>query len=284
LLSHVLPLGIGLCLGAQSAAGLVSSARAQSTNANQNAHPPTQASAAKPSQATGPTSSAKAPAGQKPAPSANTGVTPPATQTADGSRVTLAAVQVFYEQTKDVSADFQQTYVNKLYDRTDRSRGHVVFKKPGKMRWDYAKPNGKVIVASSSKLTVYEPGDEPTDKGQVLQQNFAQAELPQAMSFLLGTGKLSEDFDAKLLDATREGFPNGQVLELKPKQPSPHFDRLLFYVETSAALRGLVRRIVIIDASGNRNRFDFSALKFNANVPESTFEWKPPADARRVQL
>jgi outer membrane lipoprotein carrier protein len=174
--------------------------------------------------------------------------------------------------------------VNKLYDRTDRSRGHVVFKKPGKMRWDYAKPNGKVIVAGTGKLTVFEPGDEPTDKGQVLQQSFAQAELPQAMSFLLGTGKLSEDFDAKLLDAAREGFPNGQVLELKPKQPSPHFDRLLFYVETSAALRGLVRRIVIIDASGNRNRFDFSALKFNSNVPESTFDWKPPADARRVQL
>lgn len=198
--------------------------------------------------------------------------------------MTLAAVQAFYEQTRDVSADFHQTYVNKLYDRTDRSRGHVVFKKPGKMRWDYAKPNGKVIAASSGKLVVYEPGDEPTDKGQVLQQNFAQAELPQAMSFLLGTGKLADDFDAKLLDAAREGFPNGKVLELRPKQPSPHFDRLLFYVETAAAVRGLVRRLVIIDASGNRNRFDFSGLKFNSGIADSTFDWTPPADARRVQL
>jgi len=197
---------------------------------------------------------------------------------------TLAAVQAFYDQTRDVSTDFTQTYVIKLYDRTERSRGHVSFKKPGKMRWDYAKPNGKVIVANAGKVVIYEPGDEPSDPGQVLEQNLAQADLPQAMSFLLGTGKLVEDFDAKLLDPNREGFASGQVLELRPKKPSPHFERLLFYVETSAALRGLVRRLVIVDASGNRNRFDFSAFKFNAGTPESTFEWRAPASARRVHL
>lgn len=266
-------LGMSLILGAQSAA--ISSGRAAAQ-----AHPApasgAQPSAAKPSSAT-PTA---APA--QPAPAAKNSAA--ASTDDDAARVTLAAVQTFYEQTRDVSADFQQTYVNKLYDRTDRSSGRVVFKKPGKMRWDYAKPNGKVIAASSGKLVVYEPGDEPTDKGQVLQQNFAQAELPQAMSFLLGTGKLADDFDAKLLDAAREGFPKGQVLELRPKQPSPHFDRLLFYVETAAAVRGLVRRLVIIDASGNRNRFDFSGLKFNSGVSEGTFDWTPPADARRVQL
>lgn len=262
--------GFGVALGAQSAAVLTSGAFAQAHPTPANGAQP---SAAKPSSAT-PTAPAAAP---KPA-NADTA------QASDAARVTLAAVQTFYEQTRDVSADFHQTYVNKLYDRTDKSRGHVVFKKPGKMRWDYAKPNGKVISASSGKLVVYEPGDEPTDKGQVLQQNFAQAELPQAMSFLLGTGRLADDFDGKLLDAAREGFPNGQVLELRPKKPSPHFDRLLFYVDTDAKVRGLVRRLVIIDSSGNRNRFDFSALKFNSGVSDNTFDWTPPADARRVQL
>jgi outer membrane lipoprotein carrier protein len=217
---------------------------------------------------------------------ATTPATPPPTTApdADASRIALSTVQAFYDQTRDVTADFFQTYVNKLYDRTDRSHGHVVFKKPGKMRWDYAKPNGKVIVASSGKLLVFEPGEEAGSKGQVLEQNFSQADLPQALAFLLGTGKLSEDFDARLLDAAKEGFASGQVLELHAKKPNPHFDRLLFYVETTAALRGLVRRLVILDASGNRNRFDFTAFKFNTGAPESTFEWRPPADARRVHL
>jgi outer membrane lipoprotein-sorting protein len=41
---------------------------------------------------------------------------------------------------------------------------------------------------------------------------------------------------------------------------------------------------VIVDASGNRNRFDFSGFKFNGGTPESAFEWKAPAEARRVHL
>ena len=198
-------------------------------------------------------------------------------------RLVAAAVQAFYEQTRDVSAGFYQTYVNKLYQRTDRSSGHVVFKKPGKMRWDYDKPNGKVIVSDGSKLLVYEPGEDG-EKGQVVEQVITQAQLPQAMAFLMGTGRLEDDFTFRLLDAQREGYASGDVLELTPKQPTPHYDRILFYVERNSALRGLVRRMLIIDGNGNRNRFDFNGLKFNSNVADSTFTWQPPAGTRRVQM
>lgn len=218
----------------------------------------------------------------KPKPAAPTAAAPAAST--DAARQTAATVQSFYDQTKDLSASFFQTYVNKVYDRTDRSSGKVTFKKPGRMRWDYAKPNGKIIVASSGKFTLFEPGDEPGDVGQVIEQNFQESDLPQAMAFLMGTGKLADDFDFKLLDAAREGYAAGQVLELKPRRPNPHFERLLFYVESAARLRGLVRRLVIIDSTGNRNRFDFNEFKFNTGAPDSTFTWKPPANARRVHM
>jgi outer membrane lipoprotein carrier protein len=208
---------------------------------------------------------------------------PGAPATEPDARIVAAAVQAFYEQTKDVSASFYQTYVNKLYQRTDRSSGKVVFKKPGKMRWDYDQPNGKVIVSNGSKLLVFEPG-EAGDKGQVVEQQIGQAQLPQAMAFLMGTGRIEDDFTFRLLDARREGYPSGDVLELRPRQPTPHYDRILFYVERTAALRGLVRRLLIIDATGNRNRFDFSALKFNSSVGEQVFNWRPPEGTRRVQM
>lgn len=220
-----------------------------------------------------------------PAKPASTGAAAPAAAPVvdEAARRVAATVQAFYDQTHDVTASFFQTYVNKLYDRTDRSSGRVVFKKPGRMRWDYVKPNGKVIVAGGGKLVVYEPGDEG-EAGQVLEQGFKDSDLPQAMAFLMGGGRLADDFTFRLLDASKEGFPSGEVLELTPKKPSPHFERLFFYVESAPALRGLVRRLLIVDASGNRNRFDFSELKFNAAVPEATFDWKPPANARRVNL
>ncbi len=201
----------------------------------------------------------------------------------DPARNVAAAVQAFYDQTKDVSAIFHQTYVNKLYQRTDRSSGRVVFKKPGMMRWDYDKPNGKVIASNGKRLVVFEPGEDG-DKGQVVEQEISQAQLPQAMAFLMGTGKLERDFDFRLLDAQREGYATGDVLELRPKQPTPHYDRILFYVERTPALRGLVRRLLIIDANGNRNRFDFSGLKFNVGTADQPFNYRAPEGARRVQL
>ena len=220
---------------------------------------------------------------------------PASAQPADAARDVARAVQTFYDQTRDVTATFHQTYVNKLYKRTDRSSGKVVFKKPGMMRWDYAQPNGKVIASTGKSLTVYEPGDKG-EPGQVIEQAIAQAQLPQALAFLMGTGKLEEDFtfrllDAgaegftfRLLDAAREGYPNGDVLELQPKQPTPHYARILFYVERDPRLRGLVRRILIIDEAGNRNRFDFSALKVNASVGEEPFRWSPPVGSRKLEL
>lgn len=197
------------------------------------------------------------------------------------ARQVAANVQSFYDQTTSVSAAFFQTYVNKLYQRTDRSKGRVVFKKPGKMRWNYDSPNGKVIASDGRKLLVFEPGDA-AEPGQVFEQAIADSQLPQALSFLMGTGRLENDFTFRLLDAAKEGFANGDVLELRPRVDSPHYERILFYVERDARLRGLVRRVLIIDPNGNRNRFDFSAFEFNRAAADDQFRYQPPAGTRRV--
>ncbi len=198
-----------------------------------------------------------------------------------GAREVAARVQSFYDQTTSVSAAFFQTYVNKLYQRTERSKGRVVFKKPGKMRWNYELPNGKVIVSDGSKLSMFEPGDA-SEPGQLLEQSINESQLPQALSFLMGTGRLENDFTFRLLDAAKEGFANGDVLELRARVESPHYQRILFYVERDPRLRGLVRRVLIIDQNGNRNRFDFSAFEFNRGANDDQFRFQAPAGTRRI--
>jgi outer membrane lipoprotein carrier protein len=199
---------------------------------------------------------------------------------------TIAAkVQAFYDRTKTIQADFYQTYYHKLYDRYERSKGTVVFKKAGKMRWDYARPNGKVIVSDGEQLQVFDPGQEG-ETPQLYQHPMGEHELPQAFSFLTGTGRLEDDFDFRLLDPDRQGFPEGYVLELRPKEESPHYERLLFYVQlvgSGERRAGVVRRVLIVDHAGNRNRFDFSNLRFNRDVPDSRFRFTPPPGTRRVR-
>lgn len=196
------------------------------------------------------------------------------------ARTVAGAVQSFYNQTRGVRASFYQTYYHKLYDRYDRSRGRVTFAKPGKMRWDYGRPNGKVITSNGDHLIIYEPGDDG-QRGQCFEREMDEHQLPQAFSFLTGNGRLEQDFNFRLLDPARQGYPEGYVLELRPREPSPHYDRILFYVlKQDGRPTGVVRRVLIVDPSGNRNRFDFSNLQWNPSVSASTFRYRPPNGVR----
>lgn len=208
----------------------------------------------------------------------------PARAQEEPEAATVAAwVQTFYDQTRTMSARFVQRYVNRVYQRTDTSRGRVRFRKPGMMRFDYDQPNGKVIVSDGRQLLVYEPPDEGSRRGQYYQQPIGDAQLPAALSFLTGTGRLDEDFRFRRLDAARLGYRAGEVLELRPRRPTPHYTRIVLFVDDDPQRRGVVHRIIIIDHANNRNRFDFIDQQLNRRVPESVFGWRPPGNARRVQ-
>lgn len=196
---------------------------------------------------------------------------------------TVAAwVQGFYDQTRTMSARFEQRYTNRVYNRTDTSHGDVRFRKPGMMRFDYDEPNGKIIRSDGERLLVYEPPDGGRGAGQYYEQPIGDAQLPAALSFLTGTGRLAEDFTFRLLDAARLGYRGGKVLELRSRTPTPHYSRILLFVDDDPARRGVVHRVLIIDQANNRNQFNFTQQRFNRNVSESDFRWRPPSNARRI--
>lgn len=191
----------------------------------------------------------------------------------------VTLVQTFYDQTKTLQAEFQQTRYTRLYDRYDRADGKVVFKKPGMMRWDYAQPNGQVFVSNGKKLLIYQPPEEGEKRGQLIERALGDDQLPSAFSFLTGGGNLDKDFEVRLLEHSNEKFQDGYVLQLIPRKPTPNYEQLVFYVRalTSNGKRaGVVQRVLIIDSAGNRNRFDFSKLKFNRDVSDKRFNYRPP--------
>lgn len=197
----------------------------------------------------------------------------------------LRLVQTFYDQTKTLQADFKQTRYTRLYDRYDRAEGKVVFKKPGKMRWDYNRPNGQVFVTHGDKLLIYQPPEEGEKAGQLIERALGEDQLPAAFSFLTGGGNLEKDFDVRLLEHDNQKFKGGYVLQLIPRKPSANYEQLVFYVrmlETGDKRAGVVQRVLIIDAAGNRNRFDFSKIKFNREIPDKRFAFRPPKNTPKI--
>ena len=175
----------------------------------------------------------------------------------------VTLVQTFYDQTKTLQAEFEQTRYTRLYDRYDRAKGKVVFKKPGKMRWDYGQPNGQVFVSNGKKLLIYQPPEEGEKHGQLIERALDDDQLPSAFSFLTGSGNLEKDFEVRILEHGNEKFQDGYVLQLIPRKPTPNYEQLVFYVRAlndGGKRAGVVQRVLIIDSAGNRNRFDFAKM------------------------
>ena len=186
-----------------------------------------------------------------------------------------ARVQGFYDSTKTFKATFEQTYTIKVQNVKKVSTGKVTFEKPGKMSWAYDAPNGNRVVSDGNTIKVYEKENE-----QLFETPVKNSQYPAALSFLMGQGKLTKDFTLRLLDAAQMKFEGGYVLEGTPKEATPAYQKLLLYVD---AQTNQVRRALILDAQGNRNRFDFSAPAVNQPVGKGEFDFTPPPGTKVIK-
>src|SRR5437773_7353773 len=70
------------------------------------------------------------------------------------------ALQKKIDGIKDFSTDFTHTYEGGVLRKQITERGHLLVKKPGKMRWDYTSPETKQFVSDGVKMYSYLPQDK----------------------------------------------------------------------------------------------------------------------------
>lgn len=183
-------------------------------------------------------------------------------------------VQSFYEHTQDFKASFTQRYQYKAMGRTQTSSGTVEVKKPGFMRWDYAKPHEKLFLLDGKSLWIWDPADEAV----VVNRSFSSDQLSAAVTFLWGKGKLADEFEITRADKPAFG---DTVLELVPRKPQSGFTKLYFGID---AKTGAVVTSVVIDSQGNENRIEFTDPRTNTNIPASRFKFEVPKGATVQEL
>ncbi len=183
-------------------------------------------------------------------------------------------MQKFYDKTKTFQATFKQRYWVEAYRKTKDSNGLVTFAKPGQMSWRY-KNNGNRVVSDGKTIKVYEANNK-----QMYLQPVGKSQYPAALSFLVGGGNLKDTFRLKMLDARSMGFEGGHVMMGIPKTPTPAYQKVFFYVD---ARTYQVRRVLLLDAQRNRNRFDFITPIVNKPVSKGEFQFTPPAGTRIIK-
>ena len=180
-----------------------------------------------------------------------------------------AALQRKYDGIKDFSADFSHAYEGGVLHKTLTERGHLLVKKPGKMRWDYSTPETKQFVSDGVKMYSY----IPQDKQVIVASVPPDEDAPTPALFLAGKGNLTRDFTPSLADAPA-GMPAGsRALKLVPKARQRDYDWLTLVLDPgSLALRGLLT----VDAQGGKSTFFFTNLKENVGVADKEFAFKIP--------
>jgi len=190
-------------------------------------------------------------------------------------KAVVAEVQKRYDGAADFRARFTQTLTSTALGRKTSSSGEVTFKKPGRMRWDYEKPDKSSYITDGGVLWLYEPDDK-----QAFKQDLKTSQLPAALSFLTGKGKLATEFDIAFAANANGGKPGPDyVLSLSPRTPQAQVKTIQFIVDPRTFD---VRESVITDAQGNVNDLTFADIRVNTRVPDALFKFTPPAGTRVI--
>ncbi|HEV8547861.1 MAG TPA: outer membrane lipoprotein carrier protein LolA [Polyangiaceae bacterium] len=208
-----------------------------------------------------------------------TGAPAPAAPAAPGAPVLNAEqiadrIQAFYDKTRTFKAAFKQVYTAKAYGKTKEGLGTVILEKPGKMSWRYSN-NGNRIVSDGKIIRVYEKENQ-----QMYEQPLDKSPYPAALAFLVGTGSLKQSFKLSKLDPKAMNFEGGFVLAGEPREATPAYQKMLLYVDAATFQ---VRRVLLLDAQGNKNRFDFTGTEVNLKAPPGEFSFIPPKGTQVVR-
>lgn len=190
----------------------------------------------------------------------------------------LDGMQKRYEATQTYKTDFQQTLTSEVFKKVIRdAAGTIYFAKPGKIRWEYSKPDKHLYLIDGEIFWDYDEAQKQVIK--IPMKDALAGAIPQG--FLFGAGNFRKDFDVKLVVHREQEPHKGYALSLTPR------DKDLRASMTSLEL--LVDdqdyRIVetnFTDAQGNVNHYTFTNSVLNPALDPKMFIFAVPEGVKVI--
>jgi outer membrane lipoprotein carrier protein len=168
-----------------------------------------------------------------------------------------------YNQLHSLKAGFTENYQGLGINRTES--GTLLLLKPGRMKWDYSAPAGKLFLLDGKFAWFYSKGDPQVQRIPAKELD----DLRSPLRFLLGHTELEKEIGNLTLAAAPGG---GFKLTGQPKGQEKRVTRLSLTVTTD----GTITAIEIEETDGALTRFSFTGEVPNAPVPADTFRFTAP--------
>jgi len=188
----------------------------------------------------------------------------------------LDRASAVYQTVSSLSADFTQVVANPMLGAPDTTRGRLYQLRPSRFAMRFTDPRGDRIVADGRFLWLYTPSTTP---GQVLRSRIP--EYGSTGPNLIGqfVEHPRDRYTARYLRA--DSLPEGvaDVVVLVPKAGDQPYSEATISVSRDD---GLVRRLDIVEASGQRRIVILRDIRVNGGVPGRELTFSPPAGVRVV--
>jgi outer membrane lipoprotein carrier protein len=167
-----------------------------------------------------------------------------------------------YNHLNSLRAHYTESYAGMGMVRSEE--GTLLLKKPGRMRWSYAAPVGKVFVLDGKFAWFYTPGDAQATRVPAKQLD----DLRSPLRFLLGHTQLNKELDGLTVVADGGGFRISGV----PKGMAQRVKLLSLWVTAG----GAIERMKLEEVDGAVTEFAFSGMQENVPVKDADFAFVPP--------
>jgi outer membrane lipoprotein carrier protein len=182
---------------------------------------------------------------------------------ADTAQQLAQRVDKYYNGLHSLRTAFTESFHGMGIDREES--GVLLLRKPGKMRWSYSHPAGKVFVLDGKYAWFYSPGDAQVERVSASQLD----DLRSPLRFLLGHTQLQKE----LVGLTLSSGPDGLLLSGVPKGMEKRVEKIVLGVGPD----GVIHSMSITEMDGAQTSFTFKDSVADAPAPDSEFVFHPPA-------
>jgi outer membrane lipoprotein carrier protein len=180
----------------------------------------------------------------------------------------LKGIEERYNKAKTVQVDFSQTYTDRARKTTEK--GTLFLKRPGRMRWQYSSPAGKLWVCDGQIVSAYDPDRKRVEKSKLKNEE----DLRAPFAFLLGKLKFHEQFGK--FDMT----PEGADIKIVAKAKS---DKMI-YTEVAfvASPDFRIKQVTVKGQDGSVMDYAFENEKIDPLLADALFKFAPTGDVEVV--
>jgi outer membrane lipoprotein carrier protein len=183
----------------------------------------------------------------------------------------LKSVEARYNHAQSLKLDFSETYAGIGHAPSHTESGTLYLRKPGRMRWEYSNPTGKLFISDGKDVILYTPDQRRAEKSKLRESEDMRAPL----AFLLGKLDFAREF------RSFEMHPDGANVWIAalPKNQNLEYSKVEFLAAPSAE----ILRLKVTGLSNTRMDFTFSNEQVNPPVPSALFTFHAPAGVEIVE-